>query len=171
MTDLETTLSGRIHINDVCRLALSENPEALLSLLRSPEKHTADNAAWVLTHLPHEKMATLYQYQQELIDEAMMTTSTTKRRLIMTLLEKQPFSEDTIRTDFLDFCLAQIIDVEVPVGIRSLAVKLSYAQCRHYPELLSELKATLEMMGQGPLSPGARSIRKRVLRELNKAHL
>lgn len=171
MTNLETTFSGHIHIEDVYRLALSEKPETLLSLLRNPDKRTADNAAWVLTHLPHEKMAILRQYQQELIDEAMETTSITKRRLIMTLLEKQPFNADTIRTDFLDFCLAQIIDVEAPVGIRSLAVKLSYAQCRYYPELLSELKATLELMGQGPLSPGARSIRERVLRELDKAHL
>ena len=166
MTSLQATLSGRIHIGEIGRLALSEEPETLLSLLHALEKRTGDNAAWVLTHLPTEKKSLLFQHQQELIDEAMQTSSITKRRLIMTLLEKQPFLKDNLRTDFLDFCLTQMADAEAPAGIRSLAVKLSYAQCRHYPELLAELRSVMELMEQETLKPGLTSMRRRMMNML-----
>ena len=169
MKKKEEILGARLGMSEVNNLALTVDVEELFQLLFHPDKRVSDNAAWAMTHFPPEKMQALCHYQQELIDEAMKTDSVTKRRLIMTLLEKQPFHEEDIRTDFLDFCLAQIGDPNVPVGIRSLAVKLSYAQCRFYPELLAELRAVLEMMGQEPLSPGARSIRKRVLKEISKA--
>lgn len=157
-----------MHIREIRFLALSEDPEALLSLLHAPEKRTSDNAAWVLTHLPSEKKSLLLQHQQELIDEAMQTSSTTKRRLIMTLLENQPFLKDDLRTDFLNFCLTQMTDTDAPTGIRSLAVKLSYAQCRHYPELLAELRSAMELMEQETQKPGLTSVRRRMMNMLAK---
>lgn len=168
MTSLQATLSGRMHIREIRFLALSEDPEALLSLLHAPEKRTSDNAAWVLTHLPSEKKSLLLQHQQELIDEAMQTSSTAKRRLIMALLENQPFLKDDLRTDFLNFCLTQMTDTDAPTGIRSLAVKLSYAQCRHYPELLAELRSAMELMEQETQKPGLTSVRRRMMNMLAK---
>ena len=76
----------------------------LFQLLFDSDKRTSDNAAWVLTHLPKTADPWLAERQDLLIDEAMRTSSTTKRRLIMNLLDRTPFESDHLRTDFLDFC-------------------------------------------------------------------
>ena len=90
--------------------------------------------------------------QEALIDEVLRTNSTSKRRLILSLLARTPFERDRLRTDFLDFCFNTILSTE-PVGVRTLAVKLSYAQSRHYPELLEEFKSILQMMVPEEQSP------------------
>lgn len=148
------------------------NDETVLAevyrLLYDHDKRTSDNAAWVLMHLPQTKNRWLTPHKEEMTDEALRTSSITKRRLIMALLEKQEFPASEIRTDFLDFCLARLTDPDEPYGIRALAAKLAYAQCRHYPELCDELRQTLELIGREPLKPGLSHIRKKLLKELSE---
>ncbi len=162
MSELKAILSGRISGNDVRALAGADFKEDLFQLLFDPDKRTSDNAAWVLTHLPKTADAWLAERQIILIDEAMRTASTTKRRLVMNLLERTTFDPDHIRTDFLDFCFNAILSDE-PVGVKSLAIKLAYAQSVHYPELLEEINATFRMMEPEELPAALKHLRGKML--------
>ena len=145
MSELETILSGRISGSDARALAGGDFKEELFQLLFDEDKRTSDNAAWVMTHLPKSVNTWLTERQNTLIEEVMRTSSTTKRRLIMNLLERTTFDPDNIRTDFLDFCFNTMLSGE-PIGVKTLAVKLTYAQSIHYPELLEEFNTALQMM-------------------------
>lgn len=162
MSELKTILAGRLSGNDVKALAGADFKEELFQLLFDPDKRISDNSAWVLTHLPKTADAWLAERQNILIDEAMRTTSTTKRRLIMNLLERTSFDPDHIRTDFLDFCFNTILSDE-PVGVKSLAIKLAYMQSVHYPELLEEINATLRMMEPEELPAALKHLRVKML--------
>ena len=162
MSELKTLLSSRISGNDAKALAQADIKEELFQLLFDPDKRTSDNTAWVLTHLPKTADPWLAERQDLLIDEAMRTSSTTKRRLIMNLLDRTPFESDHLRTDFLDFCFNTILSDE-PIGVKSLAIKLAYAQSAHYPELLEEINATLRMMEPEELPAALKHLRGKML--------
>lgn len=164
MSELKTILSGRISGGDARALAGGSFKEELFQLLFDEEKRTSDNAAWVLTHLPKTADAWLAEHQNALIDEAMRTTSTTKRRLIMNLLERTPYEADSIRTDFLDFCFNAMLSNE-PIGVKSLAIKLTYAQSKFYPELLEEFSTALQMMEPEVLPAALKHIRGKMLKK------
>jgi hypothetical protein len=162
MSELKTLLSSRISGNDAKALAQADIKEELFQLLFASDKRTSDNAAWVLTHLPKTADPWLAERQDLLIDEAMRTSSTTKRRLIMNLLDRTPFESDHLRTDFLDFCFNTILS-DAPVGVKSLAIKLTYAQSAHYPELLEEVNATLQLMEPDELPAALKHLRGKML--------
>ena len=114
--NLRNRLLGRIHENDIhelCHVIQCCEDHSLLeqlyTLLFDSEKRVADNAAWLFTHLDAVHQGWLYPKCDELMQEAMSTSSETKRRLLLTLLAAQPLCEDNLRTDFLDFCMNQMI--------------------------------------------------------------
>ena len=72
------------------------------------------------------------------------------------------FNPDHIRTDFLDFCFNAILSDE-PIGVKSLAIKLAYAQSAHYPELLEEIDATLQLMEPEELPAALKHLRGKML--------
>ena len=73
---------------------------------------------------------------------------------MLNLLLRQPYTEEAIRTDFIDFCLTRLADPKSPYAVRAQCIKLAYVQMRYWPELLNELRQTLEMISCEPLSPG-----------------
>ena len=164
MSELKTILSGRISGSDARALAVIDFKEELFQLLFDEDKRTSDNAAWVMTHLPKTVDAWLSEHQNTLIDEAMRTESTTKRRLIMNLIERTRFDSESIRTDFLDFCFNIILSDE-PIGVKTLAIKLTYAQSEHYPELLEEFNTALQMMEPEVLPAALKHIRGKMLKK------
>ena len=164
MSALKTILSGRISGGDVKALANGDFKEELFQLLFDEDKRTSDNAAWVLTHLPKTADAWLAERQNILIDEAMRTPSTTKRRLIMNLLDRTSFDPENIRTDFLDFCFNTMLSDE-PIGVKSLAIKLTYAQSVLYPELLEEFNTALQMMEPEVLPAALKHLRGKMLKK------
>ena len=164
MSELKSILSGRISGGDARALAVGDFKEELFQLLFDEDKRTSDNAAWVLTHLPKTADSWLAERQNTLIDEVMRTTSTTKRRLIMNLLERTPFEADNIRTDFLDFCFNAMLSDE-PIGVKSLAIKLTYAQSKFYPERLEEFNTALRMMEPEVLPAALKHVRGKMLKK------
>ena len=98
-----------------------------------------------------------------------MEQDTTKLRLMLTLLLRQPYAEENIRTDFIDYCLMQLTDPKSPYAVRALCIKLAYEQMRYWPELLGELRQALDMISCEPLSPGLRSAWKQVIKKINAA--
>ena len=164
MPNLKPILSGRISGDEAKALAQGDFMEELFHLLFDPDKRTSDNAAWVMTHLPPTADSWLTERQNTLIDEVMCTKSTTKKRLILNLLERTSFEQASIRTDFLDFCFNLVLSDE-PVGVKTLAIKLTYAQSVHYPELLEEFNTALQMMEPEVLPAALRHIRGKMLKE------
>ena len=163
MSGLGAILAGRIGAGTAKALGRTARPGALWPFLFDGDKRASDNAAWALTHLPRAANAWLTERQDALIDEAMRTASTTKRRLLLNLLRRTAFERDRIRPDFLDFCFNLMLSDE-PVGVRVLAVKLAYAQSAPYPELLAEFDTSLKMIDAAALPASLRCVRGKMLR-------
>lgn len=140
--------------------------EELYQLTLDDDRRVAVNALWVFTHFAADDNVWLFAKHDQFIDRCLKEQDTTKLRLILTLLLRQPFHEEAVRTDFIDFCLVRLTDARAPYAIRAQCIKLAYEQMRHWPELLDELRQTLEMIGCEPLSPGLRSAWKQVMRKL-----
>ena len=164
-TWLRKRLTGRIGEDDIMEVAYltqgeENNPvkEVLYALLFDSDDRVAENAVWIFAHFDRANNEWLYDKQR--------TPRIPKRRMLLGLLLRQPFYEETIRTDFLDFCLERMMAAAEPVGIRAYCMKLAYLQCRFFLELLSELKQALEIMEPEYLSSGLKVVRRNLLTEL-----
>jgi 3-methyladenine DNA glycosylase AlkD len=81
----------------------------------------------------------------------------------LTLLERLEWGVDQVDTALLDFCLGHLMDPSEAVGVRALCAKLAYRQCRHYPELLGELRQSLLILDPALLKPGLKHVRNKIL--------
>ena len=140
--------------------------EQLYQLTLDDDRRVATNALWVFTHFSAVDNEWLYAKHDQLIDRCLKEKDTTKLRLMLNLLLRQPFDEEAIRTDFIDFCLTRLADTKSPYAVRAQCIKLAYMQMRYWPELLNELRQTLEMISCEPLSPGLRSAWRQVMKKL-----
>lgn len=143
---------------------------ALYTLVFHTDLRLSTNAAWILTHLDARHHQWLYPKQDELIREAMQTSHTGKRRLLLTLLLQQPFHKEEINGKFLEFCFKHMLSIRESIGVKALCMKLAYAQCRPFPELLEELRIHLEIMEPDLLSPGLKVARKKILKNIEKGN-
>ena len=157
-------------INDICLLVQGEQnhslKEQLYQLTLDDDRRVATNALWVFTHFALADNAWLYAKHDQLIDRCLNEKDATKLRLMLNLLLRQPYTEEDIRTDFIDYCLMRLTDPKSPYAIRAQCIKLAYEQMKYWPELLNELRQTLEMISCEPLSPGLRSAWRQVMKNL-----
>ena len=157
-------------IHELCALTQGERnnslKEQLYQLTLDADRRVATNALWVFTHFSAVDNEWLYAKQDQLIDSCLNEKDATKLRLMLNLLLRQPFDEEAIRTDFIDFCLTRLADPKSPYAVRAQCIKLAYEQMRYWPELLNELRQTLEMISCEPLSPGLRSAWRQVMKKL-----
>ena len=175
VTSLHDKLADRIHKDDInllCNLIHNENNDnmkkELYQLVTDPDDRISYNALWVFCHFNVQDNKWLYQKQKELIEMAMNVEHCGKKRLLLSILNSQPFKKDNLRTDFIDFCLTRITSYIEPYAIRVFCMRLAYKQCIYYSELLTELKSYLEMLTSEPLSPGLRSARKDIMKKIGK---
>ena len=170
---MKTLLSHRLSmdgINDICLLVQGEQnhslKEQLYQLTLDNDRRVATNALWVFTHFALADNEWLYAKHDQLIDRCLNEKDATKLRLMLNLLLRQPYTEEDIRTDFIDYCLMRLTDPKSPYAVRAQCIKLAYEQMRYWPELLNELRQTLEMISCEPLSPGLRSAWRQVMKNL-----
>ena len=170
---MKSLLSHRLSmdgINDICLLVQGEQnhslKEQLYQLTLDNDRRVATNALWVFTHFALADNAWLYAKHDQLIDRCLNEKDATKLRLMLNLLLRQPYTEEDIRTDFVDYCLMRLTDPKSPYAVRAQCIKLAYEQMRYWPELLNELRQTLEMISCEPLSPGLRSAWRQVMKKL-----
>ena len=123
----------------------------------------ARNALWGLTKATDGELSELQVLLNELIDQAMLTENSSVRRLTLNIIERLKMDEDDLRTDFLDFCFEHMVSVKEFPGIQTLCMKLAYRMCTFYPELMDELKRTLEAMEIDYYKPAIKCLRKRIL--------
>lgn len=169
--NFKSKLSQRISMDDILEITYltqgnNIRKQELYDLLFDQEDQIAYQAAWVMNHYSLWENRWLYNKQNELIDEAMVCEHTGKRRLILSLLYRQPLANPP-RVDFLDFCLERMISKKEPSGVQALCVKLAYELCRPIPELIQELCVALEMM-EGELSPAIQVTKKNILKAMTK---
>lgn len=155
-------------IYEICILTHGNNCKKahLYQLTFDEDERVATNALWVFTHFDLQNNEWLYSKHDDLIDRVLVEKNETKRRLILSLLLRQPFEEKSLRSDFIDFCIAKITASSQPYAIRCYCMKLAYEQMKYYPELLTELKAAIDMLEQEPLSPGLTSAKKQVMKKI-----
>lgn len=159
MNDLEELLSQRINklqINHIVREALSHDDVAdnLYRLTLSANDRVSVNALWCLSHLPKSFAPRLQAKQDELIDRLLSETHPARKRILLQLLREQDFDKETLRPDFIDYCLRKINSECEPYAVRCFSIYCALKQCRHYPELIEELRLHLDMLSQQSLSPG-----------------
>ncbi|MEA4919079.1 hypothetical protein [Proteiniphilum sp.] len=169
--DLKTRLSQRIGIQDIHEITFliqnnNQKKQELYECLFDSDDHIGYKAAWVMTHFSLNDNVWLYGKQDELIDALLICEHPGKRRLILSLLFRQPL-HDPPRIDFLDFCLERMISKRELPGVQSLCMKLAYELCRLTPELSQELKTILEMM-EHDLIPSIHTVRKNILKAMPK---
>ena len=173
---MRNQLINRLSINDIYSLCLQtqgkENnclKEELYQLTFDENDRVSFNALWALSHFDEANNPWLFQKHDDLIDRILLEKSMTKLRLMLSLLIRQPFEEATLRSDFIDYCIAKITACSYPYAIRAYCMKLAYEQMKYYPELLTELKAALDMLEQEALSPGLASAKRQVMKKIKKA--
>ena len=169
-------LQDKISMNDINKICImtqgKENDhrkEELYQLTFDENERVAFNALWALSHFDEANNEWLYAKHDDLIDRILLEKSMTKLRLMLSLLIRQPFEEATLRSDFIDYCIAKITACSYPYAIRAYCMKLAYEQMKYYPELLTELKAALDMLEQEALSPGLASAKRQVMKKIKKA--
>ena len=123
----------------------------------------ARSALWGLTKAKDNELPELQVIRNELIDQAMQTENSSVRRLTLNIIERLKMDKDDLRTDFLDFCYEHMVSIEEFPGIQTLCMKLAYRMCSFYPELMDELKRTLEAMEIDYYKPAVKCLRKRIL--------
>lgn len=169
--DIRSIISKRVEMVEVLELLnlLHESDakkQELYDIVFDEDEKIGYHAAWILTHLSSADNRWLYLKQNELIDEVMTCKHGGKRRVILNLLYKQPYS-DSPRTDFLDFCLHRIPNGRELPAVQSLCIKIAYELSLPIPELIQELKVILDMLDSNT-SPAVRSIRRKVLKSMDK---
>lgn len=175
LTALKDKLAGRMSKKDVLEVVLltqgAENDawkEELYQLSSDPDLRTGTNALWCLTHFSSDGTGWLHSKHDELIDRVMAEKDTTKCRLMLRLLLNQPFEEEGLRADFIDYCVGKITACSQPYAVRASCIKLAYEQMRHYPELLDELEMALDLLSQEPLSAGLLSAKRQVMKKIGR---
>ena len=128
-----------------------------------PDYRVARSALWGLTKASKEELSQLQGMLNELINQAMQAENSSVRRLTLNVIERLVMNEDELRTDFLDFCLEHMMDVEEFPGIQSVCMKLAFRMCKFYPELMDELKRTLEGMEIDYYKPAVKGVRSKIL--------
>lgn len=145
-----------------------ENLDLLWKMVHSGERETSINALWAITHLIKSDSAWLQSLQNEIIDMLLAETNPSRKRMLLQLLRDQQYRSDSIRTDFLDFCLSKINSESEPYAVRAYCIYTAFKLCRPYPELLAELQEHLSMLSLQTLSPGLECARRKTVEAIKK---
>ena len=172
---MRENLLGKIGLNDIHEICFmtqgKENDyrkEELYQFTFDEDDRVAFNALHALSHFDLANNEWLYSKHDNLIDRVMKEKHVGKCRLMLNLLLRQPFKEDSLRSDFIDFCIAKITACAQPYAVRAYCMKLAYEQMKYYPELLEELRMALDMLEQETLSPGLLSAKRQIMKKIKR---
>lgn len=134
-----------------------------LQFMHDEDCQVARNSLWTLTKATDEELSQLQPILHELIDLALSTENSSVRRLSLNVIIRLQMKEEDLRTDFLDFCLEHMMDINEYPGIQSLCMKMAYRMSTFYPELMEELIRTVKCMEMEYYKPAVKSVRNRIL--------
>ena len=127
------------------------------------DERVARSALWGLTKASPDELSQLQVLLDKLINLVMETGNSSLRRLVLGVIERLRMGEEDLRTDFLDFCLEHMASVKELPGIQAICMKLAFHMCSFFPELMEELKRTIEGMEMDYYTPAVRNIRNKIL--------
>lgn len=145
----------------------SYNRERIFSFTTETDKELSANAAHILLKAKGENTIWLAGKIPAIMEIIQNTPHEKTKRLLLSILEKQKIDPANINTSFLDYCLKNITSIKTPLAIKVLCMKLAYKQSTAYPELLSELKNTLEITDNSMLNPSTLCAKKKLLKAIN----
>ncbi len=131
----------------------------------SPDPMVARNALWCLTKANPPELRQLQPLLDEFINHAIATEHSSVRRLSLNIVERLQLDKDSLRTDFLDFCLQHMAQLDEPPGVQAVCMKLAHRMCAFYPELRQEFTHTLLAMDQSYYKPAVKCVINRILKE------
>lgn len=171
--DIDGLLANKVNLPEIREINQwitdHEQRAYLLQLAKHSDGKDGINALWCITHMKDTDRDWLQSLQDELIDMLLTERNTAKKRMVLQLLREQTYSPDTIRTDFLDYCLSKINSECEPYAIRCFSIYCAYKMCRFFPELMDELNEHLDMLATQSLSTGLASAL-RITRKQMKGH-
>ena len=128
-------------------------------------KRRGDFVAFValLTKATDRELSQLLPALDELIDIALSTSNDSLRRLTLNLIVRLPLTKECLRTDFLDFCLDQMVRLSTPPGIQALCMKIAHRLCSFYPELNNELMRTIAALDLSFYQPTLKCTAKNIM--------
>jgi len=170
--NLQDKLSDRIHMDDIHEILLyvegnNGRKQKLYDLIYNKEDLVGYKALWVFSHFDSNENEWLNPRQDELIDEVLRCSHPGKRRLLLNLLLRQSFPNPP-RVDLLDFCLNRMLSKDELPGVQTLCMKLAYKLSSPIPELLEEMRCTLEIMEIAMLPISIRTVRRNILTDMKK---
>lgn len=131
--------------------------------MHDEDEQVARNALSGLTKATDTELAQLKPILDEMTELAMKTESPSILRPLLGIIERQTMTEDDLRADFLDFCLARMTAPAEAPSVQALCMKLAWKMCKFHPELMDELTRTLEAMEPAYYKPAVKSVRRRIL--------
>ena len=123
----------------------------------------ARSALWGLTKASDKELSHLQVLLDELIDQAMHTENSSVRRLTLNIIERLELTEDNLRADFLDFCMAHMVAGDEFPGAQTLCMKLAYRMSSFYPELKEEFMRIIDAMEIEYYKPAVKGLRAKIL--------
>ncbi len=176
LINLRKRLSGHIGINDIYEVVnLTKNndksKQELYDLIFDEDDRVVTNTLWIMTHFSLSENRWLHQKQSEMIKKVLVTTHPSHLRLLLSLLHRQPLTNNPPRVDFLDYCLEEMIARKEAPGTTTICMKLAYEMCKMIPELLQEFRAALDIMEDSQLPPSLRTARKNILKAIKKGKI
>lgn len=164
-------LSGRIYKSDIKSIVSwaiesQDNKECLLQLALSDVDRVSVNALWSISNLPKSEATWLQSMQNDLINRLLIERHSSKKRILFQILRQQTYKKDSIRTDFLDYCLTKINSECESYAIRSFSIYCAFKMCKFYPELIAELEEHLRMLSAQSLSPGLQCALKTTMKNI-----
>lgn len=183
MSTLEAQLVGRLSKLEILQLLhqIETAPtdklrHALLHLLLHSEGRVLTNALWVSTHLQTAELSWWQVHLEAFTQRALTLHEASHRRLGLTFLlhllkAQSPSQLSPTLLRLLDASLNTIATAKSDPAIISVSIKLAEVLTRHYPELQTEIKATLLLLEDALASPAVRAAQRNALHRLRRISL
>lgn len=160
-------LYSKKRITDIYQ-AVAENGDFIgfiTTYMHNDDEQVVRNALSAMTKATDLELQQLKPAMNELIELAMKTKSSSVRRPLLGIIERLEMEKEDLRSDFLDYCLDKMMDINEVPSIQALCMKLTYKMCKFYPELMQELRRTLEGMEISYYTPAVKSVRRKILNQ------
>ncbi|MDO4497307.1 MAG: hypothetical protein Q4B58_05720 [Bacteroidales bacterium] len=131
--------------------------------MNDPEIQITRNALSAVCKASGKELATLKPLWNEMVDWALTSDCPAIKGRLLSIIEQIEMNEDDLRTDLLDFCLERMQHPDEMPSTQANCMKIAFRICKFYPELMEELKRTLEAMEISYFSPAVKNVRRRIL--------
>lgn len=151
-------------------LEIFSNPsdfDAIYLLIFDPDEKVRWRAAWACQKIS-EKYPLWFNDQHflELANLALTTSHGGLHRGCLSIIKNISFPEN-IPVEFINACFDWMISPKYPIAVQALSMKIVYSICLREPDFIHEFRACLENVDVECYSPGFKSTRKNILKQLN----